>query len=1818
MSDPLSIALRSSSMSRTSRSVPFLALALSLGLAATSEAAVRTWDGGAGTLSWTDANNWSPDGVPTASDDVVIDVPGQTVTITLATGSSTVNTIASNENLQLGGTLTIASTSAISGLVTVTGTLGGAGAVTFNGGLTLSGGTLTGTGLATVPSGATVAFDTGTNSISKILEVAGSANWTAAGINFSNGTLNILAGGVFNASATANLANFGGSSSVNNAGTLNKSGGATTVSVLFNNTGVVNVDGGMLTVAANGTNSGTFDVDSGAALSFGGNYTHAATALLTGSGTIAFTNGTHVLPAGSLAPTGTVSFSGGTVTVNNTIPAATIDSVIGASLVCNADQTFPNVTISGTLGGSGNVSFPSGLTLAGANLTGTGVATVPSGATIAFNTGTNSISKVLEIAGTANWTAAAVNFNSGTLNILAGGVFNASATANLANFGGSSSVNNAGTLNKSGGATTISILFNNTGVVNVDGGTLAVTGSGTGSGTFDVDSGATLSFGGNYTHAATALLTGSGTIAFTNGTHVLPAGSLAPTGTVSFSGGSVTLNNTIPSGTIDSAIGATLLCNASQAFPNVTISGTLGGSGNVSFPSGVTLAGANLTGAGVATVPSGATIAFSTGANTISRVLEIAGTANWTTAAVNFNNGTLNILAGGVFNALATANLANFGGSSSVNNAGTFNKSGGATTISILFNNTGVVNVNGGTLTVSGSGTNAGTVDVHGGATLLFNGNETYTAGSLLTGAGTISFAGGTHTFPAGSLAPSGTLNFLGGTITINNTIPVNTIANQLFGTVNFNANQTFPNVTLNGAVGGSGNLSFPSGVALAGANLSGTGIATVPFGATATLSTGTSTIGRVLEIGGTANWTASNLNFNNGTINVLAGGVFNATGTGTLGNFGGSSAFNNAGTFSKSAGATTCSIPFTNSGDVIVSGGSFTSTVGYVQTAGSTILNGGTFTKTGTAIALQGGVLGGVGTLTGTVAQTGGSIAPGLSPGTLTVTGSLTQNATSMLDIELGGLTPGTEHDRLAVSGAATIAGTLRLQFVNGFVPHFGDSFTVLTASSVNGTYATIDVVGYPDCVASATYTGTSVTVVIESVPPTAVCRNIDVNLSAAGAVSITADQVDNGSADNCAIASLAVAPNSFTCANLGANIVTLTVKDHAQNVSTCQAIVTVHDVTAPVIASFPADAAFGCSGQIPAPDTSLITATDSCGPIIITHLGDSGNGGAGCAASPLVVTRTYRVADGSGNVVDRNQLFTVIDVTPPSITSFPANQSLSCPGQIPPANVGSVSALDGCGGTVLITHLGDVSNGGAGCAESPLIVTRTYRASDACGNAVTQSQTFTVIDVTAPTIQSFPADQSLQCASEIPAADIGAVLAVDDCDPAVIVTHEGDITNGGSGCSDSPLVVTRTYRATDACGHFVEQSQHFTIIDTTAPIISATPANGSAAADCGSAPLPDMRGELIASDNCATLTVEQSPAPGTALPVGTHTITFTVRDACQNEASTTASYVVTADTCPADFDHSGDVGAADLAILLGTWGPCDASCCTNLDGDTLVSAGDLALLLGAWGPCPAGHPNDANETPAKPTKPTAEGPVADGGDASPAAPASGGAIDHGGGASNPSASAGADPSIGAATPGADVEQRVIEVTADNGILVIEGDLTLTAADRTILRVHRGAGIVSELIVVTGTAFLDGTLAVEVIDDGAVHDPLPAWTPLTFLVAGEIQGQFAAIEFAREGAGLPEIRGEQRRSGSALLLVIPDAEATSGGATAAPTASPDLNGDGAVDVHDLVLLLHSLGSQPATAEVQTVGDLNGDGTVDASDLALLVRSLATPPTDGA
>lgn len=48
-------------------------------------------------------------------------------------------------------------------------------------------------------------------------------------------------------------------------------------------------------------------------------------------------------------------------------------------------------------------------------------------------------------------------------------------------------------------------------------------------------------------------------------------------------------------------------------------------------------------------------------------------------------------------------------------------------------------------------------------------------------------------------------------------------------------------------------------------------------------------------------------------------------------------------------------------------------------------------------------------------------------------------------------------------------------------------------------------------------------------------------------------------------------------------------------------------------------------------------------------------------------------------------------------------------------------------------------------------------------------------------------------------------------------------------------------------------------------------------------------------------------------------------------------------------DLDGDGTVGAGDLAIVLGAWGPC-VGCPADLDGDGEVGATDLTIVLGAW----------------------------------------------------------------------------------------------------------------------------------------------------------------------------------------------------------------------------------------------------------------------------
>lgn len=106
---------------------------------------------------------------------------------------------------------------------------------------------------------------------------------------------------------------------------------------------------------------------------------------------------------------------------------------------------------------------------------------------------------------------------------------------------------------------------------------------------------------------------------------------------------------------------------------------------------------------------------------------------------------------------------------------------------------------------------------------------------------------------------------------------------------------------------------------------------------------------------------------------------------------------------------------------------------------AGTTAISGGTLEidgRLGGAINVTaGGRLGGSGTIGGDVTVTGGAIAPGNSPGTLTIAGDLSLDAASTLDLEFGesNVVGGPMNDLIKVGGDLTLDGTVDVTVTAG-----------------------------------------------------------------------------------------------------------------------------------------------------------------------------------------------------------------------------------------------------------------------------------------------------------------------------------------------------------------------------------------------------------------------------------------------------------------------------------------------------------------------------------------------------------------------------------------------------------------------------------------------------------------------------------------------------------------------------------------------------------------------------------------------------------------
>ncbi len=98
----------------------------------------------------------------------------------------------------------------------------------------------------------------------------------------------------------------------------------------------------------------------------------------------------------------------------------------------------------------------------------------------------------------------------------------------------------------------------------------------------------------------------------------------------------------------------------------------------------------------------------------------------------------------------------------------------------------------------------------------------------------------------------------------------------------------------------------------------------------------------------------------------------------------------------------------------------------------------------------------------------------------------------------------------------------------------------------------------------ASCTFTIT----VIDNEAPVAVCQNLTAELDpVSGTVTIDPASIDNGSTDNCGIASFSLDITTFDCSNVGVNTITFTVTDDSGNIDTCTTEITIEDNTAPEI---------------------------------------------------------------------------------------------------------------------------------------------------------------------------------------------------------------------------------------------------------------------------------------------------------------------------------------------------------------------------------------------------------------------------------------------------------------------------------------------------------------------------------------------------------------------------------------------------------------------------------------------------------------------------
>lgn len=381
----------------------------------------------------------------------------------------------------------------------------------------------------------------------------------------------------------------------------------------------------------------------------------------------------------------------------------------------------------------------------------------------------------------------------------------------------------------------------------------------------------------------------------------------------------------------------------------------------------------------------------------------------------------------------------------------------------------------------------------------------------------------------------------------------------------------------------------------------------------------------------------------------------------------------------------------------------------------------------------------------------------------------------------------------------------------------------------------------------------------------------------------------------DNCGVVARSFVSDGY--ATNGCIItVTRTYKatDLCGNYSTCAQIITVANTNPPTVFS-PGALTVGCVGDVPAPVTTFTSSVGSCGTGATSRFVSDSYATNGCT---ITVTRTYQATNTCGNSSTSTQTITVLNTNKPSITA-PGPVSVPCFSNIPAPDTSGVSASAYCGGAVTKSFVND-SYATNACV---ITVTRTYKATDVCGNYATSPQTITVQNTNKPAI-SCPGPVNVQCFASVPAPDANSVNASAYCGGPVTKSFVSD-SYATNGCA---VTITRTYKATDACGLYSTCAQTLTFQNIGQPTI-VCPTNIQCQIDgtqCASASV--NVGLATATATCSTATVTGTRSDGQALgaayPLGVTTITWKATDACGSSTCTQTVAVINQRSIAANFN--------------------------------------------------------------------------------------------------------------------------------------------------------------------------------------------------------------------------------------------------------------------------------------------------------------------------